>query len=158
MSLHDVRSLQEAQLVLSQCECKLSLVKDFGKYGITPLFNAETGDIAQLFIDIVKQGEGEQAAIEYVNTQTAYGDTALMYAVSSDVIRVLVNEGAEVNEPDTEGKSMLHLAAEALDIEMIHLLMRKGADVNIRDLDNRTPLYYVADPAVRELLISFGGL
>nr|XP_054757108.1 putative ankyrin repeat protein RF_0381 [Lytechinus pictus] len=86
-----------------------------------------------------------------------------------DVIKDLIREGAEVNEEDNRGETVLHHAAENGHIDVIRYLIRKGAEVNEEDnrgaeinkgdKDSRAALHYAVENAhydVIKYLISQG--
>jgi ankyrin repeat protein len=71
--------------------------------------------------------------------------TPLIKATSSDdslAVQKLINEGANINEPDRRGMTPLMYATQYDNIEMVEALIKKGADVNIKDKEGCTPLYY----------------
>lgn len=81
-----------------------------------------------------------------MNEKDATGKTALFYAVHNtsseqvNIIRVLLENGAKVNEADMFGKTPLHYAAEIGKSRCIPILLRKGASVDARDKNGKTPL------------------
>ncbi|OWZ12532.1 hypothetical protein PHMEG_00014290 [Phytophthora megakarya] len=72
--------------------------------------------------------------------------TPLMHAVRTngnlDVIRFLVDSGANVNVSGTRGETSLMYAAENGNEEVVRFLVAKGADINAVDYMNRTALIY----------------
>lgn len=76
------------------------------------------------------------------------GFTALLYAVREnclDCVKVLVGEGADINQPDPENVSPLVLALLNMRFDIARYLVEAGADVNQWDYFGRTPLYAAAD-------------
>jgi len=62
-----------------------------------------------------------------------------------DVIKFLVDKGADVNSKDKDGYAPLNRAALAGHLDIVKYLVNKGgADVNAKDEDGNTPLYYAA--------------
>ena len=60
----------------------------------------------------------------------------------TDVIKRLVDEGADVNRQDRWYKDTpLHLAARDNYTEAVRLLLDNGADINLKNNDNKTPLH-----------------
>ena len=65
-----------------------------------------------------------------------------------EIVRFILENGADVNETDKDSRTPLHIAVNngddkpdsSLDLEM--LLLKKGADVTQRDMRGRTPLHY----------------
>ncbi|MBQ7606699.1 MAG: ankyrin repeat domain-containing protein, partial [Desulfovibrionaceae bacterium] len=71
--------------------------------------------------------------------------TALMLALCAlkpnpDVIRLLVNAGADINAKDKSGRTALHLAPGSHDAELAKILLSAGADCNAQTTDGLTPL------------------
>ncbi|MCP5469067.1 MAG: ankyrin repeat domain-containing protein [Chlamydiales bacterium] len=54
---------------------------------------------------------------------------------------LLIN-GARIDQQDMQGRSALHLAAEAGNVEAINFLVDHEANVDIRDVNGRSPLMY----------------
>ena len=97
----------------------------------------------------------------------------LAAAANNDVSRVrkLLRHGADANQTNHRGKTALHLAAAARDVdgataspfEVVDLLIKQGADVNALDNKCNTPLYLAiprlqrpAHADVIELLLKSG--
>ena len=72
------------------------------------------------------------------------GWTALHYATwfnRIDVIRRLVDEGADVNRQTRYGnETPLHFAARKNNTEAVRLLLDNGADINLENGSYKTPL------------------
>ena len=79
-----------------------------------------------------------------VDVSNMIGDTALQNATAfnrTDVIKRLVDEGADVNRQTRYGKDTpLHYAARKNNTEAVRLLLDNGADINLKNDDNKTPL------------------
>ncbi len=60
---------------------------------------------------------------------------ALPHVLKGDKVEVkrALKWGADVNQRDTDGNALLHLACDKGDMEMIDLLLEYSADVNAKD-------------------------
>jgi hypothetical protein len=77
----------------------------------------------------------------------------------TDAIKRIVNEGANVNVPDTDGWTACHWAASKGHDKAISLLSKLGADINLKDSHGSTPLHWAAAHGHRaaiEVLCSLG--
>ncbi|MEM9484993.1 MAG: ankyrin repeat domain-containing protein [Cyanobacteria bacterium P01_F01_bin.116] len=89
-------------------------------------------------------------------------NTALTYAARdgfTEIARLLIDYGADVNWIDGEGVTPLILASFKDHIDLVRLLLAHGADVTVRDQWNRTALDYAlrrgeTDPIVQLLKVS----
>jgi ankyrin repeat protein len=86
-------------------------------------------------------------------------ELATTHRVSS--VRALLDAGAQVDEADEDGMTVLAWAAIANRVEMARLLIERGADVNHVDKNGMTPLLYAAsidfgDSAMVDLMIQSG--
>ncbi len=67
----------------------------------------------------------------------------LMYAAMrghTDCVEYLLQNGAQLDLKDRDGKTALHLAADGGHLEVIKKLVEKGQDVNRKDWGETTPL------------------
>lgn len=80
-----------------------------------------------------------------VNAVDRKQKTALFFARSSKMIKLLVKHGANINHASLEqGETTLHYAAGAGDICVVNALLKLGANPNCKDYLNRTPLHTAA--------------
>ena len=87
--------------------------------------------------------------------------THLMAAVmngdaSEEVVKILIDAGADVNARNDYGATALHLYEWNANLEKMKLLIQAGADVNARDIYGRTPLYNTRIAEQIQLLIDSG--
>src|ERR1039457_266339 len=84
-------------------------------------------------------GTGCQSTTTHNNTQNAvhkpdtYGSTALINAAvvgNIEVVRDLIERGADVNGHDTQGNFPLYAAVIGEHSEVVELLIERGANVN----------------------------
>lgn len=129
-------------------------------------------DVAELLV----------AAGADVNTRNPNGASVLFLAASEgqdSVVRLLLNHGADVNQPDNAGLTPLHAAADGarlLEVEIedeqqgygyventavTRMLLAAGALPNARDLQGRTPLALAEErysEEVAQLIRDNGGM
>lgn len=75
-----------------------------------------------------------------------------------EVIKVLVEHGADIRAANVSGSTVLHHFA-GLDVEIVRYLLAKGADIQARDNAGRTPLFRAAtftDKSMIELMLAHG--
>lgn len=60
------------------------------------------------------------------------------------IAKRLVEQGADVNLKNGDGRAPIHVACEKWSLEMLNLLLDNGADVNLGDKYGDTLLHYVA--------------
>lgn len=84
-----------------------------------------------------------------------HGQTALMLAVSHgrlDMVRLLVESGADMNIQDEDGSTALMCAAEHGHTEIVkHLLNQPDCDASITDCDGSTALNIAMDAGNRDI-------
>jgi ankyrin repeat protein len=78
-----------------------------------------------------------------VNIEGDFGLKPINDAANADVARLLVNAGADIDNIDREGYSILLVALEKKDIGFVKALLEMGADPNKASI-SRTPLWYAA--------------
>jgi TonB family protein len=79
-----------------------------------------------------------------VDYRDAHGWSALMYALKGghdDIVKILVDAGANVRLKNNDEESALHIAAKYGRSEATRLLLDAGADISTYDATGRTPLY-----------------
>ena len=97
------------------------------------------------------------------NTDLGQGVTSLHYAAGNgtDVITVLIDNGAEVDARDDRGFTPLRYAAGSSDDpRVLRTLINAGANVNVQNLNGSTPLSMAAqfnkNPEIVRVLINAG--
>ena len=72
------------------------------------------------------------------NPRDQHGRT--FYQRSLEVVKVLIDRGADVNAKDEKGETTLMYAARSGNLEVVKFLVDKGADVNAKDSNGATAL------------------
>ncbi len=58
-----------------------------------------------------------------------------------EIVKLLVEKGADVNAKDNDGQTVLHRAAYERNLDVVKWLVEeKGADVNAKDNNGKTPV------------------
>jgi ankyrin repeat protein len=112
---------------------------------------------ASLFghIEMVKLLLGKGADIKIRSKETQ--GTALMEAVGGnqpDIIRLLAQNGADVNERDVLNRSPLHAACMWGFLEVAKVLIESGARTDALDMNDLTPLM-VAEQSGNPTMVQF---
>lgn len=81
--------------------------------------------------------EINQWGLTAIQTVTAWG-----HRNHTELIDLLMEKGANINQLSRDGKSVIHFAAESAPMDFIKYLIEKGADIAIIDGDNNSSLYY----------------
>ena len=103
--------------------------------GHSPLYEALMAGRTQVAQLLIKRGatfDADQLLHAAVTNQVA----------DRDVMELLVKKGADVNRPDDNGDSPLHLAVKKDYRVLTKLLIAHGANVNAKDAGGHTPLWY----------------
>jgi len=104
------------------------------------------------------------SAVAYINADPNitdnWGHTALYWAVSgnhSEIVALLLQAGASVNNQDVSGRTALMEAARIGNLAMMQRLIRAGADRALQDNKGKTALDYAVEgtrPMISEYLKS----
>lgn len=80
-------------------------------------------------------------------------------AGSLEPVRSALEEGANPDETDRDGQSLLEIAAAKGRFSMVRLLIHYGADPDLPDISGKTPLYRAAQngyPEIVRILVAHG--
>ncbi|XP_028417225.1 uncharacterized protein LOC114541509 [Dendronephthya gigantea] len=89
----------------------------------------------------------ESAAVNAINRKNTNGSTVLHSAVAKgklEIVKYLVENGADVNRPDIDGLTVLHTAVSKGTLGIVKYLVEKGAAVNAinsKNADGSTVLH-----------------
>lgn len=123
--------LETIQLLLKN-GCDFSVVSD--EAGRLPIHYAVEGG----HVDVVKLVLQSNPS---VLSKTNDGDTVLHLATSLEVVRLLVEQGADIHARNYYSKTVLHAAAEKGQSDTITYLLDQGVDINARDDAGHSPLF-----------------
>ncbi|XP_013391240.1 ankyrin-1-like [Lingula anatina] len=87
--------------------------------------------------------------------QMMCGQTALHIALltgNADMVKLLLDSGAEVNAENEDGRTPLYWAAEEGHEDIVKLLLEHGTDPNITNEWGRTPLYWAAEEGHEDIV------
>jgi ankyrin repeat protein len=93
-----------------------------------------------------------------LSVQASLGEerwTALHYACvadSEDMVRYLVDAGADISAVDSNGQTALHIAITADFTDVAELLIQAGAPLDVADLHFKTPLHYAVEEKDMDLI------
>lgn len=80
------------------------------------------------------------------NIKNTGGATPMEYADDINVIELLLEYGADINNKSSKtGNTRLHFAVGVMDVELVIFLLKHGADVFITNNENMTPLQRAED-------------
>lgn len=91
-----------------------------------------------------------------INCLDSKGQTALHYACTAEIARLLLSSGANVLATDDQLHTPLHWSALNHNEEVLPVLIKRGANVEARDRYGRTPSHYAGSADVARALIANG--
>lgn len=140
-------------------------INEVGKHEFSALMLAAIGGYDEIVAEAIRRGadvnarseDGISALLLAVENDNVVGATALIEAGADvnvlpsplvcavgrdswDMVRFLIDKGADVNMADKDGLSPLVVAARGGDEDVVRLLVEHGAEVDARDMDGVTPL------------------
>jgi len=74
----------------------------------------------------------------------------------TEIVKLLLDAGANVNSRDRYGRTALHDAARSSDVDIVKALLEHDADVNLADNEGILPLQITNNGVIARLLIEKG--
>jgi ankyrin repeat protein len=113
--------------------------------GIFPFYDAcSRGNhkIVQAFIDGGMRGDCtyDYQVQRYEDDDPRQTENVLMCASTIEVVRILVENGGNLNAVTSDGRTVLYINCQKGNIDIVSYLIDKGAQINITTHDNKTPL------------------
>ena len=118
------------------------------KFGITDLHAAvskENEELVKLFLE-------KRPTISIQDKSNAL--RAAIVEGSNTIADLLLEHGADINEPDKNGQTALFDAARRGELNAVINCLEKGANPNILDNNNKAPLDYATDNEISIILIN----
>ncbi|XP_022239134.1 tankyrase-like protein isoform X2 [Limulus polyphemus] len=146
----------EAAEALIRAGADVNIFSDKGEQNLPPLLlAARKVEFAKLVPLLVQQ----KADVNAINPKN--GNTALHYIVDMpvsdiDLVKVLVDAGANINAPNSLLQTPLHLAVNShaggtdVSLDVQDYLLQKGAKADVTDSFRRIPLHYAFFKLTRE--------
>ncbi|KAK6194499.1 hypothetical protein SNE40_000124 [Patella caerulea] len=136
IKMRDVRALK---LLLLHC-CDINKISESGETLLTSASDLDDVHVLQLLI---------QSGCD-VNGTNSRGETPLHKAAAiprlfgaekiSEMIKILLQHGADVNVRDNNGKAVIMLVTETGNTDLFHEFLRESVDVNLQDNEGKTAL------------------
>lgn len=123
-----------------------SLFAIIPEFDINEVFLHDFSSWACILFDIEKIKLVTRLGVDINMQQPEYGMTPLMYGISTspEAVRLLINNGANVNLATRYDVTALIFAAQQDNPEIIEILISAGADINYRDWDGKTAYDYAS--------------
>jgi ankyrin repeat protein len=152
----------------SQGRAYSSPLHEAARYGRAEVVRVLLEHVANLGAEDDDRKPGFQVMSEYVNARNSEGKTPLHYASEgpyaggpytglslSNVARILLEYGADVNARGKGKPPPLHVAARHGRVEVVRVLLENGANVGAEDSKGRTALQVASNDEIMKLLSGY---
>ena len=119
--------------------------------GFTSLYRAVRSDSIKI-VDILLKN-GAKPSIDIIDTSQFY--SCLHLAVlnkSNTIIKLLIDNGANINIKDSKSQTPLHHAVSQGSLEIVKLLIKSGADISSKTINGQTPLHFAVSQGSLEIV------
>ena len=128
--------------------------------GHTALFEAIKWDHHQIVEFLMQNGADINHRDELCTQDGCFGCTAILYAKNEEMINLLLNYGANIDDIGlVEGKGLLHKAVERSDQNRINFLLSRNASIDLEMQNGMTSLMIAVNSGnidIVRLLVSSG--
>lgn len=139
LDIFDAAALGRLDVVQEYVEAWDEWINEYGRDGFTPLQLACYFGQDETALWLLEHGAHVDAVAQNPQQIRPLHATAAGKG-SNDLLRALLEHGADPNARQSGGLTALHTAADRGAIDMARLLLEHGADSNIADDEGRTPL------------------
>lgn len=151
----DSPELQFYKAIITENSDKVQELINFGfdvrkKYNNIPMVIYAVGTGNEEIVLIILNSGGD------INSYTkGHTETPLTYAINIpdvEMVRFLIDKGANVNYSDNNGMTPLMFAIKLGNLELVSILINAGADINDEDNFNQNIVMYAAQESQYEIL------
>ena len=104
--------------------------------------------LVSLLLNLVKKRISQEEFIKWINFKSNIGYTPLHYASyrgNNDVIKLLINNGANIERKNDEGLNVLHMAVQGnRTASLIYFVEKYNLDYMLTDNIGSTPLHWAS--------------
>lgn len=130
----DEKEIDIAKMLLENSE---TLINGQNKHGETPLHRAIVRDKHDLSTLFIQKGAIVNTRVKVYDVSPFY--TAIATGFKVKFIRLMLQQGATVNDNNAHGSTPLHAACGVNNIKIIRELLLRGADIGAETLTGATP-------------------
>jgi uncharacterized protein len=150
LTLHEACAVGDLTRIQELLSGRGRLIDSFSGDGFTPLALACYFGHEETATWLVNQGASVSLAAD--NKMGVAPIHAAAGGRHLGILRMLVENGADVNARQQQGFTALHAAAQNGDAEAIRVLLAHGADRNVRADSNQTPLDLALQRGLSEIV------